>query len=294
MNLHALRIFTNVAKLGGITAAANSMLLSQPAVTIQIRKLENEIGTKLIEGKGRGIQLTPEGRFLYEQGMRLFYLEGQIDEKLAKFLAKEDKIYIASSYIPTNYILPPYIAQYKLANPHIECIVSLGNVKSVEEQVLNYEVDIGFVVQSNIGHNDLQFEKILDIPFWFIVHPSHSLANQTVAISELSIEDFIYRERGSSTLDLLESVFYTFNAPLPKFGLQMQGLHESIKVVEAGYGMTLAPSYSVIDNITNGKLARVFVEQVNIQQSLFICTRKSEIAEHPFIQYLKAHLDRIK
>ncbi|MGG2073754.1 hypothetical protein AB1J28_10415 [Lysinibacillus irui] len=74
----------------------------------------------------------------------------------------------------------------------------------------------------------------------------------------------------------------------------MQGLHESIKVVEAGYGMTLAPSYSVIDNITNGKLARVFVEQVNIQQSLFICTRKSEIAEHPFIQYLKAHLDRIK
>ena len=85
MNLHALRIFTNVAKLGGITAAANSMLLSQPAVTIQIRKLENEIGAKLIEGKGRGIQLTPEGKFLYEQGMRLFYLEAQIDEKLGKF-----------------------------------------------------------------------------------------------------------------------------------------------------------------------------------------------------------------
>lgn len=106
MNLHALRIFTNVAKLGGITAAANSMLLSQPAVTIQIRKLENEIGAKLIEGKGRGIQLTPEGKFLYEQGMRLFYLEAQIDEKLGKFLAKEDKIHIASSYIPINYILP--------------------------------------------------------------------------------------------------------------------------------------------------------------------------------------------
>lgn len=120
MNLHALRIFTNVAKLGGITAAANSMLLSQPAVTIQIRKLENEIGAKLIEGKGRGIQLTPEGKFLYEQGMRLFYLEAQIDEKLGKFLAKEDKIHIASSYIPINYILPPIIAKYKLAHPQIE------------------------------------------------------------------------------------------------------------------------------------------------------------------------------
>ncbi|MFM9533779.1 MULTISPECIES: LysR family transcriptional regulator [Lysinibacillus] len=68
MNLHALRIFTNVAKLGGITAAANSMLLSQPAVTIQIRKLENEIGAKLIEGKGRGIQLTPEGEVFIRAG----------------------------------------------------------------------------------------------------------------------------------------------------------------------------------------------------------------------------------
>lgn len=167
MNLHALRIFTNVAKLGGITAAANKMLLSQPAVTIQIRKLESEIGAKLIEGKGRGIQLTPEGKFLYEQGMRLFYLEAQIDDKLGKFLAKEEKIHIASSYIPINYILPPIIAAYKLANPRVEFIVSLGNVKSVEEQVLSYEVDLGFVVQNKMGHPDLRFEKIVDIPFWF-------------------------------------------------------------------------------------------------------------------------------
>jgi len=294
MNLHALRIFTNVAKLGGITAAANSMLLSQPAVTIQIRKLENEIGAKLIEGKGRGIQLTPAGRFLYEQGTRLFFLEAQVDEKLGKFLAKEDKIHIASSYIPINYILPSIIAKYKLANPHIEFFVSLGNVKSVEEQVLNYEVDFGFVVQSKIGHTDLQFEKILDIPFWFIVHPSHSFANQTVSIYELSNEDFIFRERGSSTLDLLEAVFYTCNAPMPKLGLQMQGLHESLKVVEAGYGMTLAPSYSVTESLSNGKLARVYVEQTDIQQSLFICTRKSDIDEYPFIQFLKTHLNTLK
>jgi len=293
MNLHALRIFTNVAKLGGITAAANKMLLSQPAVTIQIRKLESEIGAKLIEGKGRGIQLTPEGKFLYEQGMRLFYLEAQIDERLGKFLAKEEKIHIASSYIPINYILPSIIAEYKLANPHIEFFVSLGNVKSVEEQVLNYEVDFGFVVQNKMGHSDLQFEKIVDIPFWFVVHPSHSLANQTVSIYELSNEDFIYRERGSSTLDLLESVFYTYNCPLPKLGLQMQGLHESIKVVEAGYGMTIAPSYSVTESISNGKLARVYIERANIQQSLFICTRKSDIEGHPFIQYLKENLNAV-
>lgn len=287
MNLHTLRIFTNVAKLGSITEAANLLHISQPAVTAQIRKLERELGVKLITGKGRGIQLTSEGEFLYEQGLRLFHLEQQIDDKFKTFLEKKEKVQIASSYISTNYILPPIIAGYKLENPEVDVYVSLGNVQSVERSVLNYEVDFGFVVQSNTGHEDLHFEKILDVPFWFVVHPKHPLANKKVSIFDLSEHDFIYRERGSSTLDLLEAIFYTHNCPLPKFGLQMHGVLESIKVVEAGYGIALAPACSVTDTLAQGKIARVFVEQAEINQSLFICTRQVDKLYHPFIHFLK-------
>ncbi|TSI08308.1 LysR family transcriptional regulator [Lysinibacillus sp. BW-2-10] len=290
MNLHTLRIFTNVAKLGSITEAANLLHISQPAVTAQIRKLERELGVKLITGKGRGIQLTSEGEFLYEQGLRLFQLEEQIDEKFKIFLEKQEKVQIASSYISTNYILPPIIAGYKLENPGVDVYVSLGNVQSVERRVLNYEVDFGFVVQSNIGHEDLHFGKIMDIPFWFVVHPTHPLADKQISIFELSEHDFIYRERGSSTLDLLEAIFYTHNCPLPKFGIQMQGVLESIKVVEAGYGMALAPACSVDEALAQGRLARVFVEQVEVNQSLYICTRKMDGSDHPFIRYLRKNL----
>ena len=290
MNLHTLRIFTHVAKLGSITEAANLLHISQPAVTAQIRKLEKEIGVKLITSKGRGIQLTSEGAFLYEQGLRLFHLEKQIDEKLHTFLEKKEKVQIAASYISTNYILPPAIARYKLANPDVDIYVSLGNVQSVARLVLNYEVDFGFVVQSNIGHKDLHFEKILDVPFWFVVHPTHPLANKNISIFDLSKHDFIYRERGSSTLDLLEAVFYAHNCPLPKFGIQMQGVLESIKVVEAGYGVALAPACSVDEAIAQGRLARVFVEQAEINQSLYICTRKMDGRDHMFIRYLRKTL----
>lgn len=263
MNLHTLRIFTKVAEQGSITNAASSLHISQPAVTAQIRKLEREIGAKLITGKGRGIQLTSEGKFLYEQGLRLFQLENQIDNKFKTFLEKKEKVQITSSYISTNYILPPIIASYKLENPNIDVYVSLGNVQSVEQRVLNYEIDFGFV------------------------HPMHPLANKDVSIFELSEHDFIYRERGSSTLDLLEAIFYTHNCPLPKFGLQMQGLLESIKVVEAGYGMALVPACSVTETLACGRLARVFVQQGEINQSLYICTRRMDEREHPFIHYLK-------
>ena len=293
MNLHTLRIFTNVAKLGSITEAAKFLHISQPAVTVQIRKLEREIGVKLIEGKGRGIQLTYEGEFLYEQGLRLFHLEEQIDEKFKNFLEKKENIKIASSYISTNYILPPIIAGYKTENPNIDMYVSLGNVQSVERLVLDYKVDFGFVVQSNIGHEDLNFEKIMDIPFWFVVHPTHPLANKVVSIFELSQHDFIYRERGSSTLDLMEAIFYTHNCPLPRFGLQIEGVLESIKVVEAGYGMAIAPAFSVKEKLSQGSIARVFVDQVEISQSLFCCTRKVDKMAHPFIQYLKENLSNL-
>lgn len=292
MNLHTLRIFTNVAKLGSITETAKLLHISQPAVTAQIRKLEKEVGIKVITSKGRGIQLTAEGKFLYEQGLRLFHLEEQIDEKLKTFLEKKEKVQIASSYIVMNYILPSIISGYKLENPDVDLYISLGNVVSVERRILNYESDFGFVVQNNIGHEDLHFQKLMDVPFWFVVHPSHPLANKEVSIFDLSEHDFIYREPGSSTLDLLEAIFYAHNCPLPKVGLQMQGLPESIKIVEAGFGMLLAPACSVNESLAQGRLSRVFVEQIEVNQSLFMCTRKTDGSDHPFVHYLKKNLTK--
>jgi len=289
MNLHALKIFTKVADLGSITAAANDLRLSQPAVTIQIRNLEKELGLQLTKSKGRGIQLTEEGRFVYEQGLRLFHLEAQIEDKLKLFVAKEERIHIATSYIPINYVLPEYIANYKLMNPNVEFFVSLGNVKSVEDKVRRYEADFGFVVQSNIGHEELYFEKLMEVEFVFVAHPSHPLANQIVSLSALSQEELIYREKGSSTRDLLEAVFYAQNCPLPKIGLQMQGLFESLKAVEAGYGIVLAPLLSVTNSIETNRLAPIFIKNVEIKQSLFICTRKSELMNPDFVSYLQEY-----
>lgn len=292
MNLHALKIFTYVARNKSITAAAQELLLSQPAVTIQIRNLEHELQLKLIEGKGRGIQLTKAGHFIYEQGVRLFNLEDEIEKKVENYKMNLQQLKIASSYIPINYVLPTYIANYKLAHPNLEVIVALGNVKSVEERLLKYEADIGFVVQSNIGDEDLKFEKLLNVSFCFVVHPSHILANQTVPLSALSKEEIIFREKGSSTRDLLESLFYTNNCPLPKLGLQLQGLHESIKAVEAGYGMMLAPTFSVMDEIAQNKVAQVYIESIEIVQSLFLCTRKNDSLIDPFVTYLKREMKK--
>ena len=286
MNLHALRIFTHAAQLQSITEAAKSLKMTQPAVTIQIRNLENELQVALTKSKGRGIELTEAGNYVLKQGLRIFELEAQVEKNVSQFLAKEQKINIAASYISSNYVLPRYIANYKSLHD-TELNISLSNVHTVLEKVRHYDADFGFVVQSETSDPDLQFEKLLDITFAFIVHPSHPLANNSLQLRAISAEPFIYREKGSSTRDLLEAVFHANNCPLPPVGLQMQGLYESLKAVEAGYGVILAPLLSVEEAIQQGKLAQIFVETLPITQSLFLCTRKKEREQPSFLTYIR-------
>lgn len=285
MNIHALRIFIAVVHHKSVTAAAESLHLSQPAVTIQVRKLEQELQTKLFAQIGRHLQLTKEGTFLYEEARRLFRLEQSIEEKFEEFKAQRHTIRIAAAYISTNYILPKVIAKFKtLYNSNFS--LTLSNVETVQKQVLQYEADFGLVVQNEFKHRELHYEKLFNIPFLFITHNHHPLANKEVALAELQNYEFIYREQGSSTYDLLAATFYSQNVPLPQCGVQLQGVEESIKFVEAGYGITLAPMIAVKDKLHSDQLSQIHVKGVAPQQSLYLIYRKDE-TKHEFLCFLK-------
>lgn len=287
MNIHAYRIFMKVAKQKSVTLAAKSLNMTQPAVTIQLRNLEMELSMKLIQTKGRGIELTEEGEFVYKQGLRLFQLEEEIEQKIAQRAFMTETNRIATSYIPMNYVLPQIIAHYKKQKPSAQFTIALSNVEKVEQKIIHYEADYGFVVQSVLNDEDLCYEKLMDIEFAFVVHPQHHLANQSVTLEKLTNEAFIYREKGSSTRELLEAVFYANNCPMPKQGLQLQGLFESIRAVQSGYGIILAPVISVAELIEQQQLARIPVVGLEIFQSMYLCTRKQEQQSYPFVDFLR-------
>ena len=290
MNIHAYRIFMKVATHKSVTLAAQSLNMTQPAVTIQLRNLEQELHVKLIQTKGRGIELTEEGEFVYYQGLRLFQLEAEIEQKIAQRASLLETNRIATSYIPMNYVLPQIIARYKQHKPSAEFTIALSNVEMVERKIIQYEADYGFVVQSVFNQEDLHYEKLMDVEFAFVVHPQHHLANQSIALQQLTEEAFIYREKGSSTRELLEAVFYANNCPMPKKGLQLQGLFESIRAVQSGYGIILAPVVSVEELIEQGQLARIDIVGQEIFQSMYLCTRKNELQLYPFVEFVREHV----
>lgn len=274
MNLHALRIFKTVADFRSVTKAAELLRLSQPAVTIQIRQLEKELDVKLVVSKGRGIQLTEVGEIVAEEANRLFALEASIEAKFADVKKQAAaKITIASTYLPSTFLLPPFFAKYKAKNSDAQIILQTGNSTDMLHNLQNYKADIGVIVSETINEPNIHSKHWLDIEFYFVTHPNHELANKKVDLQEVVKYPFILREEGSSTRTLLNSLCLTKCVPPPVEGLIFGGLVESIHAILAGYGIMLAPSIAVESYLANKQLCQIYINELQIIRPVYLCTR---------------------
>lgn len=284
MNIHALRLFTKVAELESVSKAANILNISQPAVTIQVRNLEKEVGFTLIESKGRGITLTPNGEFLYKQAKRLFDLESDIENKIAQMKSSGvDDLNISASYLPANFLLPSWLSKYKLTFPSRKINVITENTQQVIKHLLYYKADIAFVIEENEHHPDINYRFLMDLEFCFIVPYNHRFAGKTITFETLMGEPFILREEGSSTKELILALCKLHKTPPPKIGMQLYGLTESIRTIAAGFGVMLAPIIALEDYIQQKQVARVYVEGIDIRRPIYLCTRKNELEVTPSI-----------
>ncbi|QED48875.1 LysR family transcriptional regulator [Cytobacillus dafuensis] len=277
MNLHALRIFTKVASMKSVTKAAEAISISQPAVTIQIKNLEKEIGLKLMKTEGRGIKLTNEGEYLLGRAEQLFEMEKYIEKKLVHLRNGElAELKISSTNVPANFLLPTWLGRFKKEFPLINVNLFSGNSDSVIEQLLHYRADIAFVVKEEWIEPEVNKFHLLDIDYWFIVPHGHKYDGKEVLLKDLMAEPFIFREEGSSTRELLFSLCRVHRVPVPNIGLQFHGLNESLRSVMAGYGVMIAPSLGVEEYVKRKEVGRVKVKGVEISRPVFLCSRKSD------------------
>ncbi|MGN7457961.1 LysR substrate-binding domain-containing protein [Paenibacillus pasadenensis] len=278
MNLHALRLFRHVADTGSVTRASERMRISQPAITSQIRKLEGELGVRLLEPDGRGIRLTDAGRQVDELARRLFAVEQQI-ERLAHGYAEGSlgQIRLAATYLPANYLLPAWLARFRQRYDDVELSVRTTNSSEAMRLLLAVEVDLAlYGGLPEVHPADIRSEELFRDELWFVVSPDHRYAGRTVPLERMVAEPFVQREPGSSTRERLLALCRTHSVPEPTISLQFNGLHESIRAVAAGYGASFVSSLVVRDAVRRGELSRVEVEGVRLHNSIALCTRRGE------------------
>ncbi|MFP3722221.1 LysR family transcriptional regulator [Niallia circulans] len=288
MNLHALKLFHIVAEKGNVTRAAEELNISQPAVTAQIKKLEQEIGMILLAPKGRGILLTEAGIELAKHAKRVFSLEGEMEVYLEQYKnGSIGKLRIVATYLPANFLLPKWLAKYKRIYPEVEVELTTTNSLKAMDQLINYQAEIAFIGGKREFHPFLTRRELFEDEMWFVVHKHHKYASKKVTLDQIMCEPFVFREKGSSAREKLVSLCTINSINQPTVGLQINGLNEAIRVVMEGYGVTFASSLEVKEYIARGDLAKVNVEGIELKNPISICRRREDELSMPAQHFIQ-------
>jgi DNA-binding transcriptional LysR family regulator len=292
MNLHALKLFYETAALGSVTKAAEALRISQPAVTAQIRKLEQELSLALLEPKGRGIRLTEAGTMLYAYASRLFALEASMEAALDDYRSgRTGRVRVAATSLPAHQLLPVWMATFLKQQPAVEMELITVNSSSAMERLLHYQADLAIIGGSPAEHPGITVKELLQDELIFIVSASHELAGKQVTFAEMMKVPFVLREPGSFAREALFSLCRLHGAEPPRAALQLTGLSESIRSVAAGFGAAFVSALEVSEPIRRGEVCRVLVKDCSMSNSIALCTRSDRLlspASSLFVEYILA------
>lgn len=278
MNLHGLRLFYKVAKTGSVTVAAEQLKISQPAITAQIKKFEKENGVTLFLPQGRGICLSEIGKQLLKEADAIFKIEDRMETLIDNYKqGKKGTLKIAGNYLSTNFLIPIWVTKLKQENKDINIEINTLNTENAINKLISYEVDVAVLGSGSAKYADkINSTKIMDDNLWFVASSRHKYANQKVSLNDIMLETFIMREKGSYARRLLESICYINSIKLPEIALEFNGLHEALMASTSGYGVTFCSSIAAKEFIDIGKLARIYVDNINFKNEIVICIRKDE------------------
>jgi LysR family transcriptional regulator, low CO2-responsive transcriptional regulator len=197
-----LRAFHYVAICGGFSRAAEELLLTQPAISDQVRKLEEEYDILLFNRRKKQVTLTPAGEGLLDITRRLFDSEQQALELLSESRALRSGTLRIIADSAHHLLLT--LGQFRLKYPGVQISVRSGNSETVIDSVYSYEADLGVIGEIPTGR-DFEVLHLNATPIIAFVAASHPLASRTsLTIEELALHPLILRERGSKTRRKLE------------------------------------------------------------------------------------------
>ncbi len=258
LNLNHLRLFAATVDAGGVSAAAERVRISQPAVSKQIRELESAVGAELLERLPRGVRPTAAGELLAGYARRLFALADEAESALAELRdLRRGRLRLGASMTIGVYLLPEMLARFQSLYSGITISAVVENTDTIQSALIAHQLDLGLVEGPG------QFEAELDsrIFHWdelIIVGAAGATPRGKTTLRQLARQPWIMRESGSGTRALVDQILararlqvtpaWTFNSP------------EAIKqAVIAGLGVAIVARMAVESEIAAGRLCEIKV-----------------------------------
>lgn len=258
--------FLTVSKVKNFTKTGDILNLTQPAVSQQIKFLEEYYGVKLVKKIGREIDLTEEGEVLFKYAKEIEILSRKLEEKLKNKSSIVKKYNIGATMTIGGYILPYILAEYKFINKNVDIILNVNNTKVITEKLLNREIDLA-LVEGPFDKNKFNYKKLKDDELVLAVSSKHKFSKKKeVSIDEILNGNLILREKGSGTRKVFENIIIDLGYNLKDIKIYMEiGSINAIKsLVEYNLGYTIVSKEAVKREIDMGIISAVPIKNLKI------------------------------
>ncbi len=255
-----LQVFHTVARLLSFTKAAETLHMTQPAVTFQVRQLEEHFNTRLFDRTHNRISLTDAGRTVFEHSDRIFELYAEMENSVREITGEiSGALTIGASTTIAEYMLPTLLGDFKERFPDVAIHLKVANSEGIVSMVENNTIDLG-VVESPVSNKNLVVETCKQDHLVAIVPPGHPLADsERITFQRLLAYPFICREEGSGTREVISDYLQhtpDCNAAL-KVAMEL-GSPEAVKgAVEAGMGVSVVSRATIQKELRLGTLVAV-------------------------------------
>jgi len=287
MNRNHLALFHAVAQAGGISRGAERLHVSQPAVSKQIKELEDALGVHLLERLPRGSRLTDGGKLLAQYVQRLAVVEEEAARAIEEFRGlKRGRLAVGASTTIGAYLLPQVFGEFHRQHPDIGLQLEIANTETIQNQLMAGSIEIA-LTEGLIEAEHLDSEVFHEDELVAIAPRGHPLLKQKrVTARELCREPFILREAGSGTRAVVERA-------LGKRGMTVKPVlslasPEAIKrAVIAGVGIAIVSRLAIGCELQMGSLAVIPVKDLVIRRPLHLQKLRSKTPSPAVIQFLK-------
>lgn len=278
MDMRRLEVFCKVVELKSFTKAGEALLLAQPTVSEHLRTLEDMLGEKLVDRLGREVLPTPAGKIFYQYARNILQMREEAIQALGQFKGNlSGRLILGASTIPGTYILPKLIGSFKSAHPAIQITLQIADTAQIVSDVLEGNVEAG-VVGSKWNDRRLVMEEVFCDELVLTVVPEHPWARKgKISLEDLPQEPFIHRERGSGTRMAMSRILedHGFD-PSRLMGVAEMGSTEAVRQgIKARIGASILSREAVAEDIEQGSLAAVAIENISFLRPLYLIQRKN-------------------
>ena len=273
MNLHHLKVFLAVAQAGSVSRGAETLHISQPAVTREIRDLEASLGLALFDRHPRGVTPTEGGQRLLQFAERIFALEQAAERDLRDLAGLgHGELILGASATLGAYWLPPLLYRFREQHPGVFVSLQMSNTQEVLQQLDDALISLGFVEgpfpAEDYAHHLLARDQLLPV-----VGPAHPLAGrQGLCMAELQAHELYLREAGSGARASIEQAYRKHG--LDARAAMIGGGTEPLKrLIAGGRGIAWLSQLVVEEELADGRLVQLDVRDLQIERDLHVLWR---------------------